>query len=58
MCLYDVTNGIPLLLDCKGKEKKNKEIECLCEYLQKEKIDKDVILVADRAYTKFPERII
>jgi len=53
ICSYNVSYGIPLLLDLKGREGKNKEIASLYEILKEEKIEKNVILVADRAYTKY-----
>ena len=53
MCAYDITHGLPLFIDLKGKEKKNKEVECLYEYLKENKLEKNTIIVADRAYMHY-----
>jgi hypothetical protein len=42
MCCYDVANGIPLFLNLEGKEKKNKEVECLCNYLKENRQRYDI----------------
>ena len=51
MGFYDVTNNIPLDLTFEGIKNKNKELEVLIDYINKNKTYfKNLIIVADRAY--------
>ncbi len=54
MGYYDATNRIPIDLELKDGDYKNKEIKSFIEYLEKKNFDKDkVILVFDRAYFSY-----
>jgi hypothetical protein len=54
MGYYDATNHIPINLELKGIEYKNKEIKSFIEHLEKNNFDKEkVILVFDRAYFSY-----
>ena len=52
--IYDITNRIPIDIQLKGEENKNKEIESFIQYINKNNIDKDnIIFVFDRAYFSY-----
>jgi len=52
--IYDITNRIPIDIQLKGEENKNKEIESFIQYIDKNNIDKDnIIFVFDRAYFSY-----
>jgi len=54
MGYYDATNHIPIDLEFKGIEYKNKEIKSFIEYINKNNFDIDnLILVFDRAYFSY-----
>lgn len=54
MGYYDVTNCVPINIELKGPDKKNKEIEALINYINDSNNDlNNVILVLDRAYCSF-----
>ena len=54
MGYYDATNHIPIDLELKNGDYKNKEIKSFIEHLEKNNFDKDkVILVFDRAYFSY-----
>lgn len=54
MGFYDVTNNIPLDLTFEGIQNKNKELEVLIDYINKNKTYfKNLIIVADRAYCSY-----
>lgn len=52
--IYDITNKIPIDIQLKGQENKNKEIDSFIQYINKNNIDKDnIIFVFDRAYFSY-----
>ena len=54
MGLYDSTNCIPIDLEIKGSEKKNKEIESFINYVKENDIDvNNLIFIFDRAYFSY-----
>ena len=53
MCAYDVINDIPLYLDLEGSNNKNKEVKCLIQHIKDNKIQKNTIIVLDRAYAHY-----
>lgn len=54
MGYYDATNHIPIDLELKNGDYKNKEIKSFVEHLEKNKFDKNkIILVFDRAYFSY-----
>ena len=51
MGYYNVTKNIPIDIDFRGKENKNKEISSFIDYINKKKFDvNNIIFVFDRAY--------
>ena len=54
MGYYDATNHIPIDLELKGIEDKNKEIKAFVDYIKKNNFDiNNLILVFDRAYFSY-----
>ena len=54
MGYYDCTNQIPVEIEIKGMENKNKEIKSFVDYIKNNDFDsKNVILVFDRAYFSY-----
>lgn len=52
--IYDSTNSIPIEIELKGFENKNKEIESFIKYINDNKLDeKNFIFVFDRAYFSY-----
>lgn len=54
MGLYDSTNCIPIELELKGFENKNKEINSFIDYIKQNNVDdNNLIFVLDRAYFSY-----
>ena len=54
MGLYDATNCIPIELELKGFENKNKEINSFVDYIKQNNVDdSNLIYVLDRAYFSY-----
>lgn len=54
MGLYDATNCIPIELELKGFENKNKEINSFIDYIKQNNVDNNnLIFVLDRAYFSY-----
>ena len=52
--IYDSTNSIPIEIELKGFDNKNKEIEAFIKYINDNKLDeKNFIFVLDRAYFSY-----